>query len=75
MHQNPQNLRSIDNVRASRTWLSANQAAEYLGVSVSFLEKARARGTGPEFVKLGARVLYDVVDVDRWLDSRKRSHR
>ena len=49
------------------------EAAEYLGLSVSTLEKKRLDGTGPEFVRLGIRAVgYDVAALDRWIDLRRR---
>lgn len=49
-------------------------AARYLGVSGSTLAKWRMSGRGPKFVKAGSRVIYDRVDLDTWLESRKRQH-
>lgn len=43
------------------------RAAEYLGVSVSMLNKARTYGGGPVYFKLGRRVVYDVNDLDAYL--------
>ncbi len=45
-------------------------AAEYLGLSPATLETLRSRGGGPPFVKLGRRVVYRQVDLDRWLEER-----
>lgn len=46
------------------------QAAEYLGVSKSFLDKARCYGTsGPAFMRLGRTIVYDTTELDRWLRS------
>ena len=48
-------------------------AAEYLGLSASTLAKMRLRGDGPPYSKAGPRVVvYDVVDIDSWLASRRR---
>jgi hypothetical protein len=52
---------------------NVNQAADRLGVSVSYLNKLRLSGSGPRYVKMGARVLYDVSDLAAWLDAQKRS--
>jgi hypothetical protein len=52
-------------------------AATHMGVSVSFLRNGRCRGVlgnstpPPPHLKLGSRVLYDLADLDRWLDERK----
>ncbi len=47
-------------------------AARYIGVSKSFLNKARLSGSGPAFLKLGRLVVYRQADIDAWLDSRRR---
>jgi predicted DNA-binding transcriptional regulator AlpA len=51
--------------------LNTKQAALYTGLSKSNLDKLRIYGGGPIFVKVGARVVYDKVDVDAWLASKK----
>ncbi len=52
--------------------LNVNEAAQRLGVSVSFLNKLRLSREGPTFLKLGTRVAYDPSDLVAWLDRRKR---
>lgn len=52
--------------------LNVNEAAERLGVSVSYLNKLRLSGGGPAFVKIGARVAYDPADLASWIEARKR---
>ena len=52
--------------------LVVSSAAEYVGLSVSTLNKLRVFGGGPVFLKLGRRVAYDVADLDAWLASRRR---
>ena len=51
--------------------LRVPQAAEYLGLSKSFLDKARCTGAGPIFSKLGASVIYSTVDLDEWVAARR----
>jgi DNA-binding transcriptional regulator YiaG len=49
--------------------LSAREAAQYLGVSVSTLKNWRAKAFGPRWVMRGARlVAYKPGDLDRFLD-------
>jgi Helix-turn-helix domain len=43
------------------------QAADYTGISKSSLDKLRVYGGGPPFIKVGARIIYDQVDLDAWL--------
>lgn len=57
----------------ARRILRTSQAAEYVGLSRSTLEKMRPLGRGPRFVRLGSRAVgYDIGDLDAWLD-RQRS--
>lgn len=49
--------------------LSAREAAQYLGVSVSTLKSWRAKNIGPRSIKRGARlVAYRPADLERFLD-------
>jgi predicted DNA-binding transcriptional regulator AlpA len=54
------------------TRLSVTAASEYIGLSVSTLNKLRVFGGGPIFLKLGRRVAYDAADLDAWLTSKRR---
>lgn len=45
---------------------SVPRAAEYLGLSISCLNKWRVYGLGPRFCKLGSRVFYQKSDLDEW---------
>lgn len=60
-----------DNSTHSRR-LRPAEAADHANLSESFLAKLRMRGDGPRFIKVGKAVLYDSVDIDRWLESQKR---
>ncbi len=42
-------------------------------VSVRTLSNWRWSGTGPEFFKIGGRILYRLSDLERWEESRKCS--
>lgn len=54
--------------------LSVREAAAYLGLSGSTLNKTRLTGRGPRYLKLGRRVLYDLHDLETWVAERKRNH-
>jgi predicted DNA-binding transcriptional regulator AlpA len=58
---------------ASETLLDTAAAATRLGVSSSFLAKARMRGDGPRYRKLGRAVRYAQADLDHWLLARSRT--
>jgi predicted DNA-binding transcriptional regulator AlpA len=53
--------------------LSQREAAARLGLSPRTLERNRATGDGPAFIKLGARVLYRPEDLATWITSRIRT--
>jgi excisionase family DNA binding protein len=54
-----------------REHLSTEQAAEYLGVSESWLAGSRVRGDGPPFYKLGRAVRYIRATLDEWTRERE----
>lgn len=62
--------------------LDEKQAAEYIGMSLSFLQQSRSCGAklesrrkaansipGPLFKKIGTLVRYDISDLDSWVES------
>jgi hypothetical protein len=51
--------------------LNVVQAADYTTISKSSLDKLRVYGGGPIYIKVGARVVYDRVDLDTWLTGKK----
>ena len=52
--------------------LRTPEAARFLALSPSTLEKMRLTGDGPPFVRLGARAVgYSVDDLRKWLRSRR----
>lgn len=58
---------------ARRKMLSTYEAAKYLGLGKSTLDKLRLSGDGPVFIKVGRRVIYDPADLDVWSKRHKRS--
>lgn len=61
------------NTRISQRFLRTPKAGEYLSLSSRTLEKHRTSGTGPGYCKLGGRVVYDLDDLCRWVDSGLRA--
>lgn len=47
--------------------MTVNQAAEYLGLAVSTLNKWRCHGGGPVFIKMGRAVRYRTQDLESFL--------
>ena len=54
--------------------LTVKETATYLAVSKSWLDKRRLDGNGPAYLKLGRRVVYDVIDLEHWAASNRRRH-
>jgi hypothetical protein len=63
----------IDNLKDFHAKLTTPQAAAFVRLGVSSLEKLRATGGGPAFLKIGRRVVYDALDLEQWLAKHKRS--
>ena len=57
--------------------LGEAEAAKYLGVSRSYLRKARMDGAvgnrtpGPPFIRFGTMVRYDRADLDTWIEAHR----
>lgn len=57
-----------------RRILRQREAAQYVALAESTLEKFRSVGGEPRFVRLGGRAIgYDVRDLDVWIERQKRS--
>lgn len=59
--------------RTRRPLASIEETVEYLGGVVTRGQMAQWRymGTGPAFHKVGRKVLYDLDEVNAWLDSNR----
>jgi predicted DNA-binding transcriptional regulator AlpA len=53
---------------SSQRYLRTPEAARLLGLSSRTLEKHRTHGTGPQYRKLGGRVVYTLEDLQAWAD-------
>jgi predicted DNA-binding transcriptional regulator AlpA len=51
--------------------LNAREAAVFLRLSKSTLDKLRTRSEGPKFIRLGRKILYDKVDLIEWARARR----
>ena len=52
--------------------LTPKEAAKLLKCSLSWLAKARMRGDGPPYVKLGRSIRYTEAALLQWMKSRQR---
>jgi predicted DNA-binding transcriptional regulator AlpA len=55
-------------------YFNTKQAAAYLGLSTQFMEIARHKGGGPQYIKLAKAVRYRVEDLDDWMASHTQRH-
>ena len=59
----------------AQKFLRPPAASKYLGVTESFLNSKRCHGGGPEYVRMGARlVAYEITELDRWARARGSEH-
>lgn len=54
-----------------RRMLRTPEAAQYLGLSESQLEKWRQTRSGPPFARFGRAIAYDQRDLDSWIADQK----
>ena len=52
--------------------LEPNEAAAFLKVSLSWLAKARMRGDGPPYLRIGRSIRYTEAALMQWMKSRQR---
>lgn len=60
--------------RVMQRLIAPADLAKQLSVTTGQLAQMRYLGTGPTFVKVGARVRYSLSDVQDWLDEHRRVH-
>ena len=53
--------------------LHREDAARFLGLSVSKLDKLRMSDGGPQYLKMGRRVAYDLGDLIAWREAHRVS--
>jgi predicted DNA-binding transcriptional regulator AlpA len=49
------------------------EAARYVSLAKSTLDKLRMGSEGPAFFKLGRAVVYNTDDLDKWLEAKRRA--
>jgi predicted DNA-binding transcriptional regulator AlpA len=52
--------------------LTPKEASKFLKVSISWLAKARMRGDGPPYIKVGRSIRYTEAALLQWMKSRQR---
>lgn len=51
-------------------FLTTNEAASYLRVSKSYLDKLRVYGGSPRFLRFGRKILYRQSELNLWAEER-----
>jgi predicted DNA-binding transcriptional regulator AlpA len=59
-------------VAAIERLLTPKEAAHFLRVSLSWLAKARMRGDGPPYIRIGRSIRYSEAALLQWMKSRQR---
>ena len=65
-------LKATPELNSGERLLTPKEAANVLRLSLSWLAKARMRGDGPPYVKLGRAIRYREGALVQWLRSRQR---
>lgn len=61
-------------IQQTNRGLKDKEAASYLGLSRSFLQKTRCTGQGgPKFIRVGRAIVYLREDLDAWLDQFEKA--
>jgi len=66
-------MQTTTQTKTTAVVMTVTQAAEYLGLAVSTLNKWRCHGGGPIFIKMGRAVRYRVEDLETYINSASRS--
>ena len=61
-----------DDRRPIKRFLNTREAADYVGLSAKTLGRWRVVGGGPRYIKRSKRVMYEVFDLDAWMEEGKR---
>ena len=60
-------------ISPAKRYVRTTAAAEYTGVSESKFNKMRCSGDGPPYSKIGGAVVYDIQDLDAWVEANRRT--
>jgi hypothetical protein len=55
-----------------RRYLNEQEASRYLGgLSIHTLRQWRSKGTGPDYLRVGSRIIYNVEELNNWMESHR----
>jgi predicted DNA-binding transcriptional regulator AlpA len=69
----PRQIGNAEEPNCHERLLTPNETADFLRVSDSWLAKARMRGDGPPFLKVGRSIRYSRAALVGWLNTQLRS--
>lgn len=73
--KNSQTSVHMDSGTSLQRYLTTDAAAAYIGMSPSWLNRAKARNEGPVWISLGDKpgspIRYDLRDLDSWMSNRR----
>lgn len=65
-------MENVNEAGSIEQLLTEAEAARLLTLSVRTLQNYREDGSGPEFIRVGRRIIYEPAAIRRWLDGRIR---
>jgi len=68
LHHSKRGLEIADKANRLRT---PKEAAVFFGCSISFLAKARMRGDGPPYIKIGRNIRYSEAVLLQWMKAHQ----
>ena len=61
-----------DHAPHGRSYLDTNAISDFSTIPVKTLELYRRTGNGPEYIRIGKRVVYELSVVIAWMDAHRR---
>jgi hypothetical protein len=62
----------VKGIKIEKRYLVPEEASRYVGISIDRLKRLRSLNIGPPFIPLSdKKILYDVTDLDKWLETKK----
>lgn len=56
-------------------FFSVSELSKYIGISVSTINKMRMKSIGPEYQKIGGRIIYNKKKVLSWIESKSSTEK
>lgn len=56
-----------------KEYLTPGEAGRFVGVAMQTLARWRCDGSGPQFIRVGRKIMYAVADLTAWMNARRVS--